>query len=183
MRRYGGEVKEIYGDIDGGFHDVASLRAEMPDVAMQLEAEGKDALDRFVSENMREVQRNAEANLNSYNQAMGEAKRERERADAERRRAEAAERNRVVNPSSSVFVVDPLRSELELERTRRRLAENYLDPFYTPTKYWEKERLKKEVKDELKNERPRTKVITRKVYVRAKSKPKKRAKSKPKKRK
>lgn len=151
-------IKGGIADIYGAFHDVASARREL-----EIGAEIDDAdVARMVDEDL--GQRAMEADR-KYQAAEQKARDADNRIQEANRRAQEAEQKARNEEQSRIA----RQQELETERIRRRAYENVLDPFgnavtiasvygrpYDPlstVKYLEKERLKKEVKDELANER------------------------------
>jgi hypothetical protein len=149
------QLQEEYGGED--FNSLESYRRLVGDNetsdadVWKLIAGDTQEQNRIAEKNRREAEQKMQAE-----QARAEA--ERARADAERIRAEGAERERRNK-----------QTELETERSRSRLYGNLLDPFSnthtianiygrpsyssSTSRYLEKEQLKKELKDELDNEK------------------------------
>lgn len=162
-----------YGDIDGGFNDLASFRAELgPDVAHISDDEAR----RIVDENLREkskLTREQRAQLDDakvpaayddavYRDMAANMREKATRDESERRRltAELArERAKQSTERSSLLSSQArLRDELELEKMKRLYGDRFvwkspgsLDDYLT------KERLKREVKEELLDEKRRAK--------------------------
>ncbi len=212
------DLRDIYGnvDIDGGFHDLATFRAEMgADVAHLSDADAR----RMIDENLREkakMTREQRADFDDVKDPddyqdtvfkdMADNMRNRadELAQEKRRLAQelAQEKaNRNANRSMDMFertsllnTQSKLRDELELEKMRRLYGDRFvwkspgsLDDYLT------KERLKREVKEELldekrkaKQQRDINKIWTetdkprRRSPARAKHKPKPKSPRKPK---
>ena len=166
------EVDNIYGGVSGAFHDVASFRAEMPDAAIT-----DDQIRQLMMDDYKNVKQNEDVENKKQERLRNELQAERSRAERERARAEAAERRPTTTTYIDPYRGDLLGTELALERTRRRIAENLLDPYgVSPsTRYLERERIKRELKNELKTP------IVKVQIKRSTSKQRKRSKSKPKK--
>lgn len=162
-----------YGDIDGGFNDLASFRAELgPDVAHISDDEAR----RIIDENLREkskLTRDQRAQLDDvkdpaayddtvYRDMAANMREKANREESERKRlaAELArERFKQSSETSSLLSSQSrLRDELELEKMKRLYGDRFvwrspgsLDDYLT------KERLKREVKEELLDEKRRAK--------------------------
>lgn len=167
------DLQDTYGDIDGGFTDLASFRAELgPDVAHISDDEAR----RIIDENLREkgkLTREQRAQLDDakdaddyddtvYKDMAQNMRAKAETAEAERRRLAAelarekarlsSERNDLLSSQSR------LRSDLELEKLKRLYGDSYT--WRSPGSledYLTKERLKREVKEELLDEKRRAK--------------------------
>lgn len=166
-------IESTYGDIDGGFNDLASFRAELgPDVAHISDDEAR----RIVDESLREkakLTREQRAHLDdvkdpddyddtTYRDMANNMREKATREESERRRlaAELArERAKQSTEHSSLLSSQArLRDELELEKMKRLYGDRFvwkspgsLDDYLT------KERLKREVKEELLDEKRRAK--------------------------
>lgn len=162
-----------YGDVDGGFNDLASFRAELgPDVAHISDDEAR----RIIDENLREkskLTREQRAQLDDakdpaayddtvYRDMATNMREKANREESERKRlaAELArEKAKQSSETSSLLSSQArLRDELELEKMKRLYGDRFvwrspgsLDDYLT------KERLKREVKEELLDEKRRAK--------------------------
>lgn len=165
-----------YGNVDGGFNDLASFRAELgPDVAHISDDEAR----RIIDENLREkskLTREQRAQLDDakdpaayddtvYRDMATNMREKANREESERKRlaAELArEKAKQSSETSSLLSSQArLRDELELEKMKR-LYGNNLDRFVWRSPgslddYLTKERLKREVKEELLDEKRRAK--------------------------
>lgn len=183
------ELKKTYGGVEGfygEYEDVKTFREEFPD------AEGSDAqIAMMIADDYKNVARDRDLEAQKAQREHQEAERAKQRADVAERQAAEAERRRLDAERNRSTDLSRTYGDLELERTKRRIVENMLDPFaytyptYGTTRYLEKERLKREVAEEVKDEvkkelkkRPKTKT---KVVYKARPKSKKRTKSKGKK--
>jgi hypothetical protein len=183
------ELRKTYGGVDGfygEYEDVKTFREEFPDAVGT-----DDQIAMMIADDYKNVARDRDLEAQKAQREHQEAERAKQRAEVAERQAADAERRRLDAERNRSTDLSRTYGDLELERTKRRIVENMLDPFaytyptYGTTRYLEKERLKREVADEVKDEvkkelkkRPKTKVV-----YKSRPKSKKRTKSKPKKKK
>lgn len=165
-------ASDTYGDAEGGFHDLASFRSELgADVAGLSDVEAM----RIVDENLVEKSKlpadvrarfdakEPAAHVDTVYKDMAENMRiKADREEQERRRIAAelaAEKaSHLLDKNSLLGSQTRLRDELELEKMKRLYGDRYV--WRSPSSfddYLVKERLKREVKDELLEEKRKVK--------------------------
>jgi len=135
------KAKKLYESY-GGFHDVASYRAETGD---------NTTPDNLITQM---IQDDANLRVSNSDKQKREAERERDRLRQQLTNQFDVnlDRDRLAQQNTA------LRQEYEREKYKRRMYEDVLDPYYATNKldstirYLEKERIKKQVKDELAEE-------------------------------
>ncbi len=158
-------TKEIYGDADGGFHNLETFRAELgADVAGVSDAEAMRMIDESLREKSK-LTREQRAihddaadplayNDTVYKDMADNMRIKAEREEREKRRLAADLDAERANRSAAQNAQSRLRDELELEKMKRLYGDRFvwrspgsLDDYLT------KERLKREVKEELLDEK------------------------------
>lgn len=173
-------IPETYGDIDGGFTDLASFRAELgPDVAHLSDDEAMRIVDENLGEKLK-LTRGQRAQLDDakdpalyddrvYRDMANNMREKANREEAERRRLaselahekerQSAEKVRMSDEMKPLIASQArLRNELELEKMKRLYGDRFV--WKSPGSmddYLTKERLKREVKEELLEEKRKAK--------------------------